>query len=206
MTGSLTVRLIPRHNLHCVLISCHNTLLRDKHWERMTFICVIRQWDGRPVYTCLVTIKTGCWCVGDFVIKVHLCTPCLNEASAFVDVLFYVCVCLHASRLNYKSGEVLPLSLKKKKLFSICQTYFLNLFSQEQWMLDIIHVMASSVAGFHTPASLHTPKPSSNSGERKTLYCEHNIVQTHFLSSSAASPDSVSNFIVHVFFSLSLSD
>lgn len=37
----LTVQLIPRHNLHCVLISCHNTLFRDKHWESMTFICMI---------------------------------------------------------------------------------------------------------------------------------------------------------------------
>lgn len=72
-------------------------------------------------------------------------------------LFFFTCVCLHGRMLNYKSEEILSSSSEKMKLCSICQTYFLNLFSQEQCVLGVIHVMTSSGVCFHTPASLHTP-------------------------------------------------
>lgn len=110
---------------------------------------------------------------------------------------FFMCVCLHLSRLNYKKRR--DTSTKKTKLCSKCQTHFL-FFSRTVCMLGVIHVMTSSSIRFHTCIFTHsTPSDICKKKKKKSKYCEHNIVQTRFLSSSAAPPDSVSNFIEHGF-------
>lgn len=44
-------------------------------------------------------------------VKVHLCTTCLNAAGVCVDA--FPSLCLHLCRLSYKSEELLPLSAWK---------------------------------------------------------------------------------------------
>ncbi len=146
--------------------------------------------------------KNRSWRVGDIIIKMHLCTPCLNEANASVDVFSFMCVCLHLSRLNYKNQRDTSSSTEKMKLCSKCQTHFLILFFSRTVLLGVIHVMTSSSIRFHTCIFTHSP-PSSDifkkKKKKKSVYPEHNVVQTRFLSSSTAPPDSVSNFTEHGF-------
>ena len=127
-------------------------------------------------------------------VKVHLCTPCLNATSACVDAFpLYVYICADWA-IKVKSYFLFPPE-KMKMCFQMSDlfphSFFFFFFSI--LLKKSLHVRLHScnddlgVSAF-TPASSHTPHLLpifvKREPKKKIMYRERNIVQTAFWSFS----------------------